>query len=239
MNSDTKQNILERIAEEYDTLSDFDRHGIEHEARMLVDYYRGGSVLEIGCASGVMTRILAPAVERLVVVDGSQRYLSRLRQELPGVEFVHAMVEDYEPREQFRHILAARILEHLEDPISFLKRVGGWLTPDGELHLTVPNARSFHRLLGVELGLMADVYELSERDKFAAHYRVYDSALLEAHIAAAGLTITSKESVFFKPLSNAQLESWEPRLIEALFRVVRHFPEHGSVLYFRCRRNPQ
>ena len=73
----TSRRDLERIASEYDSLSDFDRYAIEHEADLFLARYRGGAVLELGCARGGMTRKLAPVVERLVVVDCPLSYLEQ------------------------------------------------------------------------------------------------------------------------------------------------------------------
>lgn len=226
---------LETIASEYDSLSDFDRHAIEFEADLFLSEYCGGAVLELGCARGGMTRKLAGAVERLVVVDGAGTYLDGLRAELAGrAELVHSRFETFQPAFRFRHILAARILEHLTDPVAFLRRIRAWLEPAGMLHVIVPNARSFHRLLGLEMGVIRDIHELGERDRRVGHVRVYDSDLLTADLEAAGYSVIDRRDVMLKPLSNAQMEAWDAAIITALFKVARHFPDHGNELYFRC-----
>src|SRR6185295_8473253 len=107
---------LEAIARRYDSGTDFDRYCIEHEANLFLQGYEGGSVLELGCAGGGMTRRLVERVDRLVVVDGSQMYLDALRGEMGDqAVFVHSLFEDFSAGERFRHILAARILEHLAE----------------------------------------------------------------------------------------------------------------------------
>ncbi len=230
------QRDLEAVASEYDSLHDFDRFAIEFEADLFLAQYDGGAVLELGCARGGMTRKMAAMVDHLVVVDGAETYLNELRAEMGSrVDFIHSRFEDYTPAQRFRHILAARILEHLSEPVSFLRRVRRWLEPTGILHVIVPNAASFHRLLGLEMGLIRDIHELGERDHRVGHVRVYDSKLLERDLLAGGFEVLERTDVMFKPLSNAQMESWEPAIIAGLFRVVRHFPGHGNELYFRCR----
>ncbi|HEY2386216.1 MAG TPA: methyltransferase domain-containing protein [Candidatus Binatia bacterium] len=231
----TTNRDLDQIASEYDSLSDFDHHAIAHEADLFLADYVDGAVLELGCARGGMTRKLAPIVDRLVVVDGSETYLTELRRDLgQQAEFVSSRFEDYDPASTFRHVLAARILEHLQEPVAFLKRLRGWLEPHGMLHVIVPNARSFHRLLGLEMGLIKDLHELGERDRRVGHVRVYDSDMLMRDLESAGFRVTWRRDVMLKPLSNAQMETWEPAIIDALFRMARHFPDHGNELYFRC-----
>lgn len=228
---------LETIASEYDSMTDFDRYAIEHEVDTFLAGYRGGRVLELGCAKGGMTRKMAGVVDELVVVDGSRTYLDPIAEELKGKgEFVCSLFEAYQPAKKFRHVLAARILEHLDEPVPFLRHVAGWLEPEGLLHVIVPNARSFHRLLGVEMGMIADIHELGPRDHKVGHVRVYDSDTLTADLEAAGLDVVTKESVLMKPLSNAQMEAFSPEIVAALFKMTKHFPDHGNELYFRCRR---
>lgn len=226
---------LDHIASEYDSMTDFDRWCIEHEAKRFVEDYDGGAVLELGCAGGGMTRPIAEVAERLVVVDGSEVYLAPLREELAGrAQLVHARFEEFDTRERFRHIVAARILEHLDDPVPFLRRLRGWLEPEGRIHVIVPNARSFHRLLGFEMGLIGDIHELGERDHRVGHVRVYDADLLEEHLVAGGLRVTHRETIMVKVLSNAQMESWPPDVVRALFRMTKYFPDNGNELYFKC-----
>jgi len=229
---------LDSIARRYNSQTDFDRHCIEHETDLFLQGYAGGGVLELGCASGGMTRRLVDLVDRLVVVDGSRVYLDELRDELGDrAVFVHSLFEDFSPEERFRHILAARILEHLADPVFFLRKVRDWLESEGRLHVIVPNANSFHRLLGLEMGLLQDVHELGERDCRFGHLRVYDASLLESQLTQAGFDVVRRESVLLKPLSNAQMETWPEEIVQGLFRMTRHFPEHGNELYFQCVRS--
>lgn len=84
--------------------------------------------------------------------------------------------------------------------------------------------------------MISDIHELGPRDHRVGHVRVYDSDLLAQDVEAAGLEVVHRESVLLKPLSNAQMESFPREVVDGLFKLVRHFPDHGNELYFRCRR---
>ena len=49
------------------------------------------------------------------------------------------------------------------------------------------------------------------RDHELGHYRVYDIDLLKSHLSEAGFKIKDSGGVFFKPVSNGQIEkNWNP-----------------------------
>ena len=87
---------LEKIASTYDSTTDFDFHLIRYNYREMRPYLRGPSVLELGCASGVMTRLLSADFSHLHVVDGSAQYLKEVAATVPAaVVFHHALFEDF------------------------------------------------------------------------------------------------------------------------------------------------
>jgi 2-polyprenyl-3-methyl-5-hydroxy-6-metoxy-1,4-benzoquinol methylase len=230
---------LDTIAAGYDSAADFDVHCLRYGARRIIARSRGGTLLEASCASGVMSRLFAPAFRRLVIVEAAQRYADQVRALLadqPHVAVYHARLEEFEAGERFDEVVAASILEHLDDPIAFLRRAAeSWLKPGGQLHIIVPNAGSLNRRIGLAMGLLPDLHHLHERDHQLGHRRVYDVELLQAHIEAAGLSASAPEGILLKPLSNGQMESWDPKIIAALFAVGKEYPLLCNQLYVTAR----
>ena len=74
---------------------------------------------------------------------------------------------------KFNTILALHILEHLEDPINFLKTMKSLLADKGKIIIVVPNAESLHRHLGVKMGIIETIYDLGEEDIRVGHKRIY------------------------------------------------------------------
>ena len=109
-------------------------------AQWIVDQVEGGSLLEIGCGNGGMTRLLAPRVASLTAMDVSAPSLLALeRQGLGNVTTVRGLLEDYEPSQPFDWIAMSEILEHLRAPGRAVARCMQWLAPGGSLLVTTPN----------------------------------------------------------------------------------------------------
>lgn len=112
----------------------------EHpRARWILERVRGGTVLEVGCGNGGMTRLLAPQVDRIVALDVSAPSLETVRAlDLPNVRTVRALIERYEPDQAFDWIVLSEVIEHLRDPDAVVARLVRWLSPGGALLVTTP-----------------------------------------------------------------------------------------------------
>ena len=224
--------ILERVATNYDSVNDFDYHLIRYTYRDMRPLIRGPAVLELGCSSGVMTRLLAPHFPSLHVVDGSQRYLGEVAATVPkSVTFHHSLFEDFVAPRRFDDLILASALEHLPEPIPVLKKLREWVEPGGRLHVVVPNAHSLHRLLGVQMGMLDHPAAFTDRDRMLDHRRVYDMDLLRRDLAVGGWRVEQMRGIFLKPLSNAQMQALSPAQIDAFFHVGRELPRHCAMIY--------
>jgi hypothetical protein len=119
-----------------------------------------------------------------------------------------------------------------------LAKLRSYLKPGGQIHIVVPNARSLHRRIGKAMGLLRSADDFSARDIQLGHMRVYDINLLTQHIAAAGLETVDLQGILIKPLSNAQMQSWEPAVIDALLEVGKEEPDLCNELYLRVKAQP-
>lgn len=201
------------------------------------------SCLELGCADGYSTEVLAPHFQRFVAVDGSDDFVNRARQRItqhiqtPQVEFVCSLFEDLDLKgERFDTVICSNILEHVEDPVAILRLVAErFVAPGGAILVAVPNADSLHRRAAVYMGLLPANNALNERDQMLAHRRVYTPRTLRADIEAAGLKVGRTGGIFLKVLSNAQLEAqWTPEMIEAYYQLGFEFPDVCAEIYAEC-----
>ncbi|MFC7553283.1 class I SAM-dependent DNA methyltransferase [Pseudoroseomonas wenyumeiae] len=79
---------------------------------------RYGSVLEIGCSIGVLTRMLAPRCDRLLALDGSARALADARRHCAGlaqVSFAQREIPRQWPRGRHDLILFSEVLYYLDE----------------------------------------------------------------------------------------------------------------------------
>jgi hypothetical protein len=98
------------------------------------------------------------------------------------------------------------ILEHVEDPVSLLKAAGKCASV---VFITVPNAESFHRYLGVELGIIDDIHQLDSQDIAIGHKRVYDHNMLYEDIIDSKINFAIKDigTSSFKFAASSSIES--------------------------------
>ncbi len=217
----------------YDPDADFDRHITDATGRRIRRWLRpGDKVLELGCATGRMTRQLAMDRVHVVAVERAGHYVERARERaLEGVTLHHGDIEDLRPEAAFRHVVATNLLQEVPDPEAFLRRCRDHLAPGGLLHLSVANPRSLHRLVAMELGWLDDLRATSDRGARLAARRMLDADELATLGGAAGLECVHREPVLLKPLTNAQLEGLPDHVVEGLDRVAHRFPHHGAMNY--------
>ena len=214
---------------------DFDKRLIRFRYQTLKPHLRGPAGLELGPAEGEMTQFLVDDFARLTVVDAAGDLLDRIPS-WPNVVKVCSLFEDFVPTESFDTIVMEHILEHVAEPVPLLRRVREWLKPDGRILLGVPNGLSIHRLAAVKMGLLREPCQLNSRDEALGHRRVYTRESLSADLRAGGLSIDELGGVFFKPLSNKQIQDhWTEEMINGFYELGKDFPEHAAELYAVCR----
>jgi 2-polyprenyl-3-methyl-5-hydroxy-6-metoxy-1,4-benzoquinol methylase len=230
---------LERLSSWYlNEQLDFDRRMIDYRYRSIKPYLRGPQGLELGPAEGLMSRRLLDDFDHLTIVDGAAELLARIPN-VPKLTKIHALFEELEPAGHFDTIVMDHVLEHVEHPVALLTRAGPWLSPAGRIVVGVPNGQSFHRLVGVKMGLLREPCQLNERDRTVGHRRVYTKDSLFRDIREAGLEPIAWGGVFFKPLSNQQIEDeWTEAMIEGFYELGKDFPEHANELFAICESHP-
>jgi trans-aconitate methyltransferase len=227
---------LEAVSKVYDPIVDFDRWFQIRLGELLRPTVRGKTVLDVGCAMGLMTEFLAEDALRVDMLDGSETYIEAARARITrgNVRFFCSLFEEFVPEMAYEVITCSHVLEHVIDPVDLLRRMASWLAPGGVLVACVPNALSVHRLLGVEMGLAASPYELSERDVWGGHRRVYDAQSFSADIRSAGLTHGELHGILLKPFPNAQMLAFGEDAVKGLLRVGSSIPNNASEIYYEC-----
>lgn len=213
---------------------DFDDRLIEFRYQTINQFFKVPLGLELGSAHGQMTRFLVKHFDSLTIVEGSKKLLSSIPQ-YPNLTKVHSLFEEYEPAQKFNTVIMEHILEHIENPINLLQQAKKWLAPKGVIIIGVPNGKSIHRLVAVKMGLLKDSCDLNERDHKLGHRRVYTHETLRKDIEKSGLAILTMGGVFFKPLSNKQIQdNWTEEMIQGFYELGKDFPEYAAEIYAVC-----
>jgi 2-polyprenyl-3-methyl-5-hydroxy-6-metoxy-1,4-benzoquinol methylase len=217
---------LSRLAPDFSSEEGFNARLIDFRFDAMRPFLEGrGSCVELGSADGRMTERLATLFDDLSAVDGTEAYVQEVARRLPQVEAVHSLFEEYEPGRRFHAAVLGHVLEHVDDPVAILGVARDLLEPGGVAIVTVPNADSIHRHVGVAMGMLAATTELNEADHRIGHRRVYTREALMADVRAAGLTVDHVGGVFLKPLSNGQIEEqWSEQQVQAFYEVGKLYP---------------
>ncbi|HEX2879633.1 MAG TPA: methyltransferase domain-containing protein [Polyangiaceae bacterium] len=120
-----------------------ERSGLSKTHRQLISWIAPGSrVLELGCASGYIGRILME--EKGCQVTGVE-FDPQAAEEAraAGLTVIQGSLEDPVFRAsivgQFDFVTASDVLEHLRDPAPVLNEFKRWLAPGGQAIISVPN----------------------------------------------------------------------------------------------------
>ncbi|HUA55525.1 MAG TPA: class I SAM-dependent methyltransferase [Candidatus Sulfotelmatobacter sp.] len=147
-------------------------------------YTRRGRMLEVGSGNG---GLLYEAAQREWVVDGiDPNPIWQNVQPSMGIKpRLGWFPKDLGPSERFDAISMLDVLEHMVEPVGFLKSTRPYLAPDGILFLQVPNLDSlWTRLRGA-----------ADHNWCPSHWSYFDAAAMARAAECAGYEILWTETV--------------------------------------------
>jgi 2-polyprenyl-3-methyl-5-hydroxy-6-metoxy-1,4-benzoquinol methylase len=226
--SDTLDDIAKFFSED----TGFERTLMKYKILEIEKFCKGRTMLDIGCGVGTLTKALSSRFEKVVGIDGSRIKIQKAKKNNPAsnIEYIYTLFEDYDLLTNFDFIVSANVLEHVDNPDIFLKKIKSLLSPNGRVVMTVPNALGFHKRIGKAMGLIDDFYQLTDADVEKGHKRIYDSKMLCNEFVSAGYRIDLIGGILLKPLSHSQMESWDLNVVDALYEVGKELPDYCSSL---------
>ncbi len=194
----------------------------------------GSHVLDLGYGDGLFLESISD-FNHVTLVEGSSELVevarSRVKKLNLNVNVINSLFEDFSPNVQFDIVVASHVLEHVDDPRYLLTKIKTWLKPKGLLICIVPNRESLHRRLGLKMGMISKLDELSDRDKVVGHQRVYSLKDLELDLSRSGFQTLESRGFFTKALSNAQMLGLSKEVIFGLCQLSEDLPpEMGANL---------
>lgn len=118
----------------------------EHYERPRINWIletaHGGRLLEVGCADGGFSALLASQVSSMVALDVCRFSMDELlARRIPNLEARVGLAESYEPGELFDWVVMSEILEHVREPERLVARALGWLAAGGRLLASSPDGQ--------------------------------------------------------------------------------------------------
>jgi methionine biosynthesis protein MetW len=187
---------------------DFERHGASATHAQVVAWVpEGARVLELGCASGHVGRLLIRD-KRCTVTGVEVDPAAAAQAQASGLDVRVGSLSDAAFRSSipgpFDVVVAADVLEHLPDPEPVLDHVKRWLVPGGLAIVAVPNIATWSVRGRLFFRGRFDYEETGIMDRTHVHFFTYES--FHALLAKQGWTVTAR-----------MVEGWEVPGLVALF----------------------
>ncbi len=219
----------------YDPDTDFDAWYSIASARAIVEHLAPGDrMLELGCATGLMTTRFVQAGATVVGVDRSEPYLARARaRHLEHATWVESDITSHltEDPDRYDHVTLCNVLHEVSNPTEILALCRQRLRPAGMLHVTLQNPRSLHRLVALKTGLIDDLLAVSPRGEAYGTLRLILADQLVRLVEDVGLHLVESRGIMLKPYTNDQMALLPKAVLEGLIEAARHVPDHAALNY--------
>jgi len=199
-------------------------------AEKILDILQDGrECLEVGAGEGQITKYLLSKFRSVSVIEPNMKDLDVKHKNLVRIENELEKIEAYCT---FDSIICTNVLEHTLDPQVFLLALKEWGDDSSTFFISVPNARSYNRLLGVDTGFLKTPEEVSKQDVDAGHFRMYNIDTLKKEIEDAGFKILESGSMIYKPFPNEMMDKLPNQLIKKCLNF--KMTGNGAELYVVC-----
>jgi 2-polyprenyl-3-methyl-5-hydroxy-6-metoxy-1,4-benzoquinol methylase len=199
--------------------------------------------LEVGAYMGDMTAQILQLFSKLTVLEGSETLCEHLGKRFGSdVALIPNTIENVIVSEKFQTIFLVHTLEHLEDPVTAMKKIGSWLTETGRLVVAVPNAEALSRQIAVRMGLIESNRAVTSGEYEHGHRRTYCMDELLNHVRQSGLKVIESGGVIVKPLSNSQFDKAleegiiSNEYIQGCDQLAREFPNLSASIFVVLQR---
>lgn len=212
--------------------------------RSFTPFFQDGKCLELGSFKGEFTQRLAEVFVDITCVEASNVAMQSAQEKLPSsIKFINNTFESVSLENKFENIVITHVLEHLDAPVSVLKKINDeWLAKNGRLMLVCPNANAPSRQIAVKMGLISHNAAITPAEAEHGHRCTYSLDTLERDAVAAGLKVIHRSGIFFKALANFQ---WDRLLqtdiiskeyLEGCYQLGHIYPDLCSSIFLVCER---
>jgi 2-polyprenyl-3-methyl-5-hydroxy-6-metoxy-1,4-benzoquinol methylase len=198
-------------------------------AEKIMQEVYGETCLEIGAGEGQVTKYLLSKFKNVTVIDPN---LSCFDVEDNHVLCLENELEKLEADSKYDAIVCTNVLEHVDDPEVFLDYLTKWAHEKTQIFISVPNAQSYNRLLGVDSGFISKPEELTEQDIDAGHKRMYVPKTFREDIEKK-LDIQKFGTMIYKPFPNSIMEKLPNQVVKKCLSFSMN--ENGAEIYALCK----
>jgi 2-polyprenyl-6-hydroxyphenyl methylase/3-demethylubiquinone-9 3-methyltransferase len=157
----------------------------------------GKSALDVGCGAGLLAEPLARTGAAVTAIDAAPELIdaARAHATAQGLEIDYRAVPVEELDGRFDLVTCLEVIEHVAEPLAFLRWLAARLAPGGLMILSTPNRTAWSKLLTITLaeGIGSIPKGTHDFGKFIAPER------MKALLTDAGLQWLDFEGIAFTP----------------------------------------
>ncbi|MFA7402927.1 MAG: methionine biosynthesis protein MetW [Pelobacteraceae bacterium] len=173
----------------------------------------GVRILDLGCGTGELINQLAGKYEEVYGVDSSDSALNEAVRKGYRIAKIDLDNETLPFADNwFDTVVTLDVIEHVYDPLSFIKELSRVLRPDGELIISTPNIRFWKHIFNLMI--------LGRFPKTTSVTEVYDGGHIHfftfsdiSHLLGGNYTVVHKSGICVAP-------SWKRRLSLAITSIL-------------------
>lgn len=211
----------------------------------IIEKYKPKRILEIGCGMEPLFQYLDNDYEIFCVIEPSDVFYKNAIK-LAKNKNVICRNEFFTPAKElsdmnFDFVLCSGLLPDIERPEELFEGLLKISNPETIIHINTPNAKSLHRLIAKEMGMISSEFALSERNVLYQQQRIYDLPMLTELVENMGFEILESGSYFVKFFSHSQMYEMMKKdiinvqVLEGLYQLTDYLPEFGSEIFVNCR----
>ena len=163
----------------------------------------GKTALDVGCGAGLLAEPLARLGAKVTGIDAAPEVIGVARDHArrQGLEIDYRVGDVQELDGQFDLLTCMEVIEHVADPVAFVKALARRLAPDGLLIMSTPNATRWSHLMLITVGEGIGHIPKGTHDfeKFIAPER------MKVLLADAGLKCVDVEGLAWSPTRGLHL----------------------------------
>ncbi len=225
----------------------FEKYQVHYRRKKVleqIDLYKHDHIVEIGCGMEPLFEYFHD-FDSMVVVEPSTVFFENAAEKAKAYKNVSLINEFFEnahiDTNQADLILISSLLHEVPDAEKFLNSVRQKCKYETVVHINVPNACSFHRLLAYKSGLIAAPEEFSSMQIKLQQNRIFDLGSLANLVSSADFEVIDSGSYFIKPFTHLQMKALldtkiiDEKILEGFYDMVEYLPELGSEIFVDIR----
>jgi len=209
--------------------------------------YKHDRILEVGCGMDPLFKHFSEYVSMTVIEPCESFYENAIGlKNNDRIEIYNGLFEDVADQLQqhtFDFIIVSCLLHEIPDTHKFLSKIHEISNKETTIHINVPNANSFHRILAMEMGLIESVFEFSATNAKMQQSRVFNLESLTDLLRNQKFKAEDSGSYFIKPFTHHQMEQLintgilTREILDGLFGMTKYYPDLGSEIFVNCTQN--